>query len=73
MCVCDLSAGVGKKSVEGCVGAYACDKERTVLCCEYCDGVNLRNVMELFGKKALGNGGGSGIKQDVFLVVGQEP
>ena len=43
--------------------------ERTVLCYEYCDCVNLRNLMELFGKKALGNGRGSGIKQDVSLLL----
>ena len=39
------------------MGVYACDKESTVLCYECCDCVNLRNVMELFGKKLLGSGG----------------
>lgn len=53
------------------VGAYACNKERAVLWCEYCD---YRHLMELFGKEGLGNGGGNGMKQDISLLLwGQEP
>ena len=46
-----------------------CDEERTVLCCECCDCVNLGNWMELFGKQALGNGGWSEIKQDICVLL----
>ena len=57
-----------------CVAVYACDKERTALCCECCDCVNLRNWTQLFGKQVLENGGWSGIRQDdLCVVVGREP
>lgn len=48
---------------------HACDKERALLHCEYCDCVDLGNWMELFGIQALGNGGGSGVKQNICILL----